>query len=244
LTERWNASELAPDVIGSIRVYKYLRMEPDGRLRSVAFNTWWRVKGPMTAECMGYRRSDPGDHRAPVPACRCGFYGYYLPDVPVEIKSQFGGYYDQVQAACEAEGTIIPNSLGVRAQKMTVLACALTGPWPKRRKLPDPGIPLFRSPEKMVKKFPPRDDISSVTGRTAEVMRSEWLKRQAKQPQQISVSNLGSAPVMTYYSPGTVPQVRRQANFPPGAPVCIPSNAQNVTLQRYMDGTISVTWEE
>jgi hypothetical protein len=236
LTEHWKASELAPDVIGSIRVYKYMWMEPDGRLRSAAFRVWWRVKGPMTAECMGYRVPAP-DHRPPVPNCRCGFYGYYLPDVPAEVKARFGGSYCQdieVQAVCEAEGTIIPNSLGVRAQKMTVLACALTGPAPGRKKRPDPGIPLFRSPEKMVKKFPPRDDISPFTGRTAGVMRDEWLKRQAEKP----LPKISALPV------GNTVSVHRTSRFPPGAPVYVPSNAQNIRLQRDMDGTITVTWEE
>lgn len=182
--EAWGASERAPDVIGTLRVYRYLKLAPDGQLHSLAFETVWRVKGPMTAECMRTTYPRWAGHTAPDKDCRCGFYAFYLPGVPSYIRGRYcaGSYWgNHVIAVAEASGTIIPNSLGVRAQKMTLLACAVADSMYFRGGN-SPGIPLFPTEEAMVREYPPRDDISGITGRTPEVMRDEWAERHRKSP--------------------------------------------------------------
>ncbi len=176
MTDPWKNGETqpVPDLAGSIRVYKHLKIEY-GQLASPGFKCHWRVHGPMVAECM---RSCSGF--VPNQHCRCGFYGYYLPDLPPQANysQQDGG----VLAVAEASGRIILAELGLRAQKMQLTAVYIdpgnySVPWAQIREIKALGLPVFISRDHFLAKYPPRDDISGIAGKTAEQLRDQWVER-------------------------------------------------------------------
>ena len=184
-----------PDIIGTVRGYKDMTINPAGQLRSSGFNIVWRQKGPMTAECMrvnhggkitrevvtGSLRQDDGPaHPAPDKDCWCGFYAWYDPFPPGEARSMYS-QGNMVLAVVEATGEIIPCQLGMRAEKMQVIAAcvhpwATWGPECLTSEGLDWDIPVFGTVEELAARFPPRDDVSGVTGKTPAQMRTEWLQ--------------------------------------------------------------------
>jgi hypothetical protein len=71
------------------------------------------------------------DHKSPDVNCTCGFYASYDPATDFYPTFRWGGYHSNrdrriiVRAVVEASGTVVMGRLGVRAEKMKVVALAV-----------------------------------------------------------------------------------------------------------------------
>lgn len=188
-----------PDMPGSFRVYKDMRTQ-FGYFSSLAYPTQWRVKGPMTAECQRFIVSSPANpcpcnacqkqkaaHKAPEDNCRCGFYGYYLPDRPP--AACYSSDISEVFAVLEASGKIVPAELGLRAEKMQIVAALFRHEGAYHDGV-DWGIPVYKDRAALLSDWPPRDDTSGICGKTPAELRDQWTERNKdKEPGQFPIAS-------------------------------------------------------
>lgn len=112
-------------VRGSVRVIRTFRLLDDGRLAPVTRRPAW-TDDVNTARCLvldhrfaGARPDDAGIHQAPAVGCTCGFWGYGNLQALRESGLDQQG---MVIAVVSCHGSVIPATLGVRAQHAMIEA--------------------------------------------------------------------------------------------------------------------------
>jgi len=83
----------APDYAGPLcgwRAWLLAEAEAGLLLRSVVYETLWRPRQPLRAECLDSARR--GGHRAPVEACRCGIYAVCEPERALAFLGSAGRF--------------------------------------------------------------------------------------------------------------------------------------------------------
>ncbi len=112
-------------VHGSVRVVRTFRLLDDGRLAPVTRRPAW-TDGVNTARChvLDHRFAAPrpegaGHHEAPAAGCTCGFWGYGNLQALRESGLEQQG---MVVAVVSCHGTVIPATLGLRAQHAVIEA--------------------------------------------------------------------------------------------------------------------------
>lgn len=117
-------------VRGSVRAVRTFRLLDDGRLAPVTRRPAW-TDGVNTARChvIDYRFAGPrpegaGQHEAPAAGCTCGFWGYGNLQALRESGLDQQG---MVVAVVSCHGTVVPATLGLRAQ-FAVIEAVWLGP--------------------------------------------------------------------------------------------------------------------
>ncbi|HEX8498735.1 MAG TPA: hypothetical protein VF661_16170 [Actinomycetales bacterium] len=112
-------------VRGSVRVVRTFSLLPDGRLGPVTRRPAWR-SGVNTAAChpidhplAGPRPPGAGEHEAPAPGCYCGFWGYGNLQA---LRDSGLDHQARVIAVVSCHGTVVPATLGIRAQHARIEA--------------------------------------------------------------------------------------------------------------------------
>lgn len=116
----------APLARGSVRAVRTFRLKPDGALAPITRPQPW-VERRNTAACHHRRRGaasrlEPA-HPAPAAGCRCGLWGYGNLQALREsaLREQ-----RRVVAVISCHGTVVPGTLGVRAQHASIDAVWLS----------------------------------------------------------------------------------------------------------------------
>lgn len=153
---------------GELRGYRRFTVK-HGRLHPPVHGTGgpWG-DGVEQARCL---RARP--HAAPAPECSCGLYAWLHP-----ADAGSGSGYGDVTAVVGASGRVLLAEHGFRAEAARVLAVAVPRHHPGRRALAAayPGVELYASRSRMLRRYPP-DDLSSlgVTARPTPQSRQRVL---------------------------------------------------------------------
>lgn len=111
-----------PIVHGSVRAVRTFRLMPAGALAPITRPEPWTA-GTNTAICHGRHRGVASAHAAPAPGCRCGLWGYGNLQALRESALREQG---RVVAVISCHGTVVPGTLGVRAQHASIDAVWLS----------------------------------------------------------------------------------------------------------------------
>lgn len=153
----------SPVFLGELRGYRKWLAGPhvyDGnrfglKLLSVFQLDFWGSE-PIVAKCHGGmievdRQWEPFVHgSSPDPKCTCGIYAFYGPNPR---------YLGSISGSIAASGTIIPGTLGFRAERARIEALVFEGRNSVTEGLRSsyPEVPIFPDWESLVKEFPPSD---------------------------------------------------------------------------------------
>lgn len=148
-------------VHGSVRAIRTFRLTVDGQLAPVTRRPAW-TDGVNTARChvlehpfATARHAGAGRHEAPTAGCTCGFWGYGNLQALRESGLDQQG---MVVAVVSCHGTVVPATLGLRAQYATIEAVWL-GPRADdavQRRVAGhyPGAAMYRSLPAMLSEHP------------------------------------------------------------------------------------------
>lgn len=154
--------------LGELRGYRYW-WAYRGTLFSVSMATVWRTSS-IQASCYSH---DKGD--SPRAGCLCGIYAWYFPsearrnhrEGKYGLKENGPGL---VLGVIAASGTIVPGTVGFKAERATVKAVSLTGVHPEDCETCAlsayqgstdfsyhyPDVELFDTDEELLAKYPPQ----------------------------------------------------------------------------------------
>lgn len=145
-----------PDIIGTVRGYRFWRMLRDDQLSSIAQDFAWQP-GINVAEHLPrsstYQPWQPNSHHPPGLCDSCGFYSMYQP-----IRAQFSA-----TGVIENEGEITLHETGLRSERARIVAIHHRKHSTReqlQRRYPEARV--YASRRKMLHDFPQVDDICGV----------------------------------------------------------------------------------
>ena len=152
-------SDQAPDIIGSVRGYRYWRLS-NGFLTAI-------TRGDVWHDGLNYAKLNCGLHSSreflltdrigppELLSCQCGFYSKFQPFIPPERKLPFG--------VVENEGDICLHDKGMRAERARIAALYHSDLYTRevlRKSYPHAAI--YDSAKEMWRDFPQTDEICEV----------------------------------------------------------------------------------
>lgn len=150
-------SDQAPDIIGSVRGYRYWRLS-NGYLTAITHGYIWYDGLNYAKRCgLHSREFWFTDHIGPpeLHGCRCGFYSKFQPFIPPERELPFG--------VVENEGDICLHDTGMRAERARIAALCHSDLYTRevlRKSYPHARI--YDSAKEMWRDFPQTDEICEV----------------------------------------------------------------------------------